>query len=109
MTENSIRVVVSGSSWMGTGFGSIESAFYDLFAKANDEVIVVAFTVSGALQVFFQQLEHLLERGIRIRMLINRYDKQHESVKGMLRKLQQSFAGLFQLFSFLPDQEEADL
>ena len=109
MTENHIRVVVSGSSWMGSGFGSIESALHDLFYLAGDEVIVIAFTISGAAQSLFLQFKGVLERGVRIRMLVNRYEKQHESVKVELKKLQQQFPGLFQLSSFIPSREEADL
>lgn len=44
-----------------------------------------------------------------MRMLINRYEQQHESVKRELRDLQQRFPTLLQLFSFVPDDEEADL
>ena len=109
MTGNYIRVVVSGSSWMGNGFGSIESALHDIFTLADDEVIIVAFTVSGAIQAFFQEIVQLLEHSVRIRMLINRYDEQHESERATLSKLQQRYPGLFRLFSFVPDQQEADL
>jgi phosphatidylserine/phosphatidylglycerophosphate/cardiolipin synthase-like enzyme len=109
MTENYVRVVVSGSSWMGSGFGSIESALHDLFNLANDEVIFIAFNVSGAIHEFFQQIEQLLERGIRIRMLVNRYDSQHESLKLYLGKLKRQFPDLLLLFSFMPDHNNADL
>jgi cardiolipin synthase len=94
---------------MGSGFGSIESALHDLFVLADDEVVVVAYAVSGAAQVLFQQFEKLLEHGIRIRMLINRYEQQHESVKRELKNLQQRFPTLLQLFSFVPHDEESDL
>lgn len=109
MTDNHIRVVVSGSSWMGNGFGSIESALHDLFNEAGDEVIVIAFAISSATQTLFKQFKKLLERGIRVRMLINRYEEQHESVKAELKKLQQQFPDLLQLFTFIPSDEEADL
>ena len=109
MTDNHIRVVVSGDSWMGGGFGSIESALRDLLHGADDEVIIIAYAISSATQTLFQQFKKLLERGTRLRMLINRYEEQHESVKAGLSKLQKQFPGLFQLFSFIPSHAEADL
>ena len=109
MKDGRIRSVVSGSAWMGSGFRSIESALHDLFILADDEVVVIAYAISGAAQTLFQQFEKLLEHGIRIRMLINRYEQQHESVKIQLKNLHQRFPTLLQLFSFVPHDEDADL
>jgi phosphatidylserine/phosphatidylglycerophosphate/cardiolipin synthase-like enzyme len=109
MTASDIRVVVSGSSWMGGGFGSIESALRNLFARANDEVVVVSYAVSGAASILFQQIAGLLQRGIKVRMLINRYDNQPAVVRKELGKLQQQFPRTMLIFSFIPQHEEADL
>lgn len=109
MSDNRPRVVVSGHSWMGNGFGSIESAIHDLFAQATDEVILTAYTVSAGARTFFSELEILLERGIKTRMLINRYDAQSEQTQGRLISLRNRYSSQFQLFSFVPQHEEADL
>lgn len=109
MTASDIRVVVSGSSWMGGGFGSIESAIHDMFARAGDEVVVVSYAVSGAAGVLFQQMADLLQRGIKVKMLINRYDNQHEGVRKELEMLRQQFPKTMLIFSFIPQHEEADL
>ena len=109
MTASDIRVVVSGSSWMGGGFGSIESAMHDLFARAGDEVVVVSYAISGAAGMLFQQMAGLLQRGIKVRMLINRYDNQHEAVRKELEKLRQQFPKTMLIFSFISRREEADL
>jgi phosphatidylserine/phosphatidylglycerophosphate/cardiolipin synthase-like enzyme len=109
MTAGDIRVVVSGSSWMGGGSGSIDSAIRHLFSRSNDEIVIVAYTISGAAADLFQQFTMLLQRGIRIRMLINRYNELRHSVKDRLGQLQQQFPGLFRLYSFVPPHEQADL
>src|SRR5690348_8907390 len=106
MTVSDIRVVVSGSSWMGGGFGSIESAIHDLFVKAGDEVIIVSYAISRANSVLFQLMAELLHRGIKLRMLINRYDNQHEAVRKELESLRQQFTKTMYLFSFVPQYEE---
>lgn len=41
---------------MGNGFGSIESVLHELFALANDEVIIVAYAMSSAAQMFSNKL-----------------------------------------------------
>lgn len=109
MTTGDIRVVVSGSSWMGGGSGSIDSALRSLFARASDEVIIVAYAISGATPALFQQVATLLQRGIRIRMLINRYDGQHSSVKRELEQLRHQFPVQLLLNSFVPSHSQADL
>ncbi len=109
MMAGDIRVVVSGSSWMGSGLGSVESAIRDLFASADDEVIIVAYALSGATRALYQQFAKLLQRGIRIRMLINRYNGQHPSVQNELGQLQRQFPALLQLYSFVPPHSQADL
>lgn len=109
MKPADVRVVVSGSTWMGGGLGSVESALIRLFEQANDEVLFVTYNISSGSDLFFNQITTMLERGIRIRMIINRFDKQHTSVQRKLQQLQQNYQHLMQLFSFVPSQEYADL
>jgi len=94
---------------MGGAFGSIKAVLRDPFAVANDEVVIVAYAISGAAPALFQQIECLLERGVRVRMLINRYEGQHGSVQVALHKLQLRSSHLLRIFSFLTKCEEADL
>jgi cardiolipin synthase len=109
MKDESIKIVVSGSAWMGSGLGSIESALYRIFSQANDEVIIVAYAISSATTMFFQQLAKLLQRGIRVRLLINRFPSQPTGVQQQLRELYQHFPHLLQIISFTPRSDEADL
>ncbi len=109
MNNEKLRVVVSGTTWMGSGLGSIESALYKLLTEANDEIILVAYAVSTATPLLFQQLEAALQRGIRIRCLINRFQLQPQGVQHRFRDMLQCFPHLLQIFSFVPLNEEADL
>lgn len=109
MTDENVRVVVSGSSWMGSGLGSIESALYRLFTQADDEVTIVAYAIGSTHTTFFQQLVPLLQRGVRVRLLINRFPLQLIQVQQHLLTLQQSFVHLFQIATFTPQSDEADL
>lgn len=108
MKETTARIVVSGSSWMGGGIGSVESALYQLFTQAVDEVLIVAYAISGAT-LLFEQLKELLQRGVRVRMIVNRFHTQPPLVQQQFARLQRDFPGLFLLWSFVPDQDQADL
>lgn len=109
MNDEHLRVVVSGSAWMGSGLGSIESALHRLFSLANDEIIIVAYTISSATPLLFEQLAAVLQRGIRVRLLINRFPNQAPSVQQHFQSLHRSFPHLVQVYSFTPQRDEADL
>lgn len=109
MNDEHLRVVVSGSTWMGSGLGSIESALHRLFTLANDEIIIVAYAISSATPLLFEQLAAVLQRGIRVRLLINRFLNQPPGVQQHFQNLHRSFPHLFQLYSFTPQSDEADL
>lgn len=94
---------------MGSGLGSIESALYWLFEQANDEVTIVAYAISSAAAMLFEQLTGILQRGIRVRLLINRFSFQPPGVQQQIHELQRSFSHLVQVFSFTPQGNEADL
>ncbi len=102
MKQANVRVVVSGSAWMGSGLGSIGSALYRLFEQANDEVTIVAFAISSAATMLFQQLTALLQRGIRVRLLVNRFTHQPSGVQKQCHDLQRRFPNLVQVLSFTP-------
>jgi len=109
MKHANVRVVVSGSAWMGSGLGSIESALYRLFEQANDEITIVAYAISSAAAMLFEQLRAVLQRGIRVRLLVNRFDCQPPGVQKQCHDLQRSFSHLVQVLSFTPQSDEADL
>lgn len=109
MSDEQSRIVVSGSSWMGSGLGSIESALYRLFTQANDEIFIVAYAISSATPLLFEQLEAMLSRGVRVRCLINRFPNQPKAVQRHFQSLQQRFPHLTEVYSFTPKSDEADL
>ncbi len=109
MSEDHVKIAVSGSGWIGGGSGSIETALHRLFVSAHDEVMIVAYSVSGSIPVFFQQISSLLQRGIRVTMLINRYSDQHLSARQEIQRLLHLYSHVFRVFSFVPPDHNADL
>ena len=109
MSDCQARVIVSGISWMGSGFGSLESALHDTFRLATDEVVLTAYTIGIGARSFFSELEVLLERGIKIRMIVNRYHTQSKQVRKKLESLRKMFPLQLHLLSFVSQREDADL
>ncbi len=109
MKQTSTKIVVSGSTWMGSGLGSVESALLRLFEQANEEVMIVAYAVSRGATLLFEQLSALLSRGVRVAIIINRFAGQPLDVQRTFQHLQRSFAPLLQLFSFDPENDQSDL
>ena len=109
MSNEQVRVVVSGSGWIGGNSGSIETALHQLFTNAQDEVMIVAYAISGSIPVFFQYISASLQRGIRITLLINRYREQSSSAQKEIQALLHLYSPLFTVFSFVPGERNADL
>lgn len=102
-----VQVVVSGLGWMGSGVGSIESAIDDLLSNARNEILLTAYSIGKADQIF-DLLELALARGVRVRMVVNRLQEQHDTVRWRLNQFQQKYP-YFALHSFEPGGERGDL
>lgn len=107
MNTSSVKVVVTGIAWMGGGIGSIESALEKLFKEANQEIVMTVYAISSGSDLVFEWLEAALARGVKVRIVVNRFHSQHP---GAVRRLL-DLAGTYnhcELFSF-SGEEENDL
>ena len=94
------RVVVTGTSWMGAGIGSIESAIDDLFRTATDEIILSVYTIGSGADRVFRWLEGALNRGIQVSLVINALGDQPADVVRRLRDIDGKYQH-FHLYNFL--------
>jgi phosphatidylserine/phosphatidylglycerophosphate/cardiolipin synthase-like enzyme len=108
MKGNGVKVVATGSAWIGQGVGSVESAIEDLLKEAQDEILVAAFQITEGAGQFLQMLRDCLSRGIRVTLLINRFDSQPRSVQETLRGFTEQFAH-FTKVDFNPQSKFQDL
>jgi phosphatidylserine/phosphatidylglycerophosphate/cardiolipin synthase-like enzyme len=107
MSASSVKVVVTGIAWMGSGIGSIESTLEKLFREADQEIVMTVYSISTGSDMLFEWLEAALARGVKVRIVVNRFHSQHP---GAVRRLL-DLAGTYhhcQLFSF-SGEEENDL
>lgn len=94
------RVVVTGTSWMGAGIGSIESAIDSLFRTATDEIILSVYTIGSGADLVFRWLEGALNRGVQVSLVINALGDQPADVVNRLHDMNESFQH-FHLYDFL--------
>ena len=94
------RVVVTGTSWMGAGIGSIESAIDDLFRTATDEIILSVYTIGSGTDLLFRWLEGALTRGVQVSLIINALEDQPADVVRRLRDMKDRYRH-FHLYDFL--------
>lgn len=108
MDENSVRVVVTGSTWMGKGIGSVESAIEDILHKAQEEIQVAAFQITEGCHPFLELIESSLSRGIRVTLIINKFESQPLSIQKELDRLAVRFPHFTQV-DFDPKNRKQDL
>ncbi len=102
------KIVVTGTSWMGSGIGSLESALDDLLNGAENEIGIISYRISGSALDLFEVLKSSLEKGVEIKMILNRFEEHPSGIQEKLKELQSKFEG-FHLFKFVPKDEMDDL
>ena len=105
--DNDVSVVVTGTSWMGGGIGSIESALTALFKTAEQEIAITAYAVTTGADLLFQWLDSSLARGVLINIVVNRFEDQPVDVKAQFIHILKTYPH-FHLFNFL-DSDRGDL
>jgi phosphatidylserine/phosphatidylglycerophosphate/cardiolipin synthase-like enzyme len=107
VSENTIRVVVTGVSWMGGGVGSIESALEQIFREVEQEITITAYAISSGADLLLDWMEAALARGVKIRLIVNRKDEQPSGVVNRIRSLSNTYSHLH--FYDFTANEGADL
>jgi len=103
-----VQVLVTGLAWMGAGIRSIEMTLDEVLRLAQDEVLIVTYSIGNTSDRILGWLEEVLIRGIQVRMVINRLDTQPADVINALKVLQRDYPH-YHLFSFESAEKAADL
>ena len=106
MSKETVRVVVTGTEWMGSGIGSIESAIDELFRNAADEIMLSVYTIGTGTDLVFRWIEGALARGVQVRLIINSLHKQPADVIARLHEIAAKYPH-FHLYDFRGDSESA--
>jgi cardiolipin synthase len=97
--SSEIRICASGDLWVGGGIGSLETALHQLLMSAEDKVLIACYSVTPGANALLSELSGVLERGVLVRMIVNRFEKQNTDARVQLRGLSTKFRH-FELWDF---------
>ncbi|WP_409346931.1 phospholipase D family protein [Paenibacillus sp. MBLB4367] len=99
MSNTNIKVLATGLGWLGNGVESITTNVEELFNSAKYELFIAAYSISaGALEVILM-LNTPLSRGVDVRLLINKYEQIHPSVKSIFDDFSKKYMNI-SIFDF---------
>jgi phosphatidylserine/phosphatidylglycerophosphate/cardiolipin synthase-like enzyme len=101
---HSVRVVATGSVWIGKGIGSVATAIRELLSGAADEVQIASYTL-GMAEDLLGLIENCLSRGVRVVMIVNKLKNQSTHSTSRLLDFKSRFQH-FELVSFDPPETE---
>ena len=103
--QNKVTIVVTGLAWMGGGIRSVESAIEDMLTNASDEIQVASYMITGGAGEFLRLVQNCLHRGVRVTIIVNRFETQPEEIRATIRDMIQRFHH-FVLLDFNPKDEQ---
>jgi len=89
--KNKVALIATGRFIVGKGIRSIQSVLEELIKSAQNEILIAAYTISGSLEDWLNILEKSAEKGIKIKIIINRLADQPKKVIRSLRSLEREF------------------
>lgn len=104
----SLRVAVTGSSWMGGTIGSVDTALRELISGASRELQIATYELRMDATHLLDLLEDRLGAGVTVTIVVNRLDAKPTAVRQYLLELVQTYSHCH-LYTFEPPTEDEDL
>ena len=102
------EIVVTGLAWMGHGIRSIDSTIEAILEESQDEVQIAAYMITESAKKFIKLISNCLCRGVKVTLILNRYDTQPKMIQKEISELINNFAH-FKVFGFNPKNKFEDL
>jgi phosphatidylserine/phosphatidylglycerophosphate/cardiolipin synthase-like enzyme len=106
--EDKVTIAVTGLAWMGNGIRSITSVIEEALPEAKDEIQIAAYKITRGANGFLDLLTDSLSRGIKVSLIVNRFESQSRGIRERLVQLVRQFRH-FSLFDFCPKNIGEDL
>ncbi len=101
------EVSVTGTAWMGAGVGSIQSSIEEMFKHARREIHIAVYEITQGSRGFLDKIKDCLNRGIRVTMIVNRFDEKSPAVKNTIKGFLRF--RYFNLYDFTAESTNEDL
>lgn len=106
--EGNIAIAVTGTAWMGGRVGSVSSTLERLLSEARQEVLLTAYAIGTGAGLLLDQLDTVAARGVRVILLVNRYDEQPHGIRMRLDQIQRIHSW-FEVHDFSPPNDQENL
>ena len=103
-----VDIAVTGNAWMGDGTRSISSVIESMLQNANNEIMIVAYAITEAVDDFIKQICDCLYRGIKVILIINRLTEQPIKIQDEISRMLKEFQHFF-VFNFNPPNFKENL
>ena len=102
-----MKILVSGLDWMGGSASSIKTGMEEILLSAETEVLAVSYRISTAADEFFGSIEQCLIRGVRVILIINRFQStDHQIIHFKINAMKAQFHR-FKVYDY--DDPDSDL
>jgi phosphatidylserine/phosphatidylglycerophosphate/cardiolipin synthase-like enzyme len=98
--DASVRTIVTGLGWMGSGFGSIDSALEDIIASAQKELTILAYSMSDGADGLLLSICERLSDGVRVTMVVDRLTDQYGRVPVRLLEMAKDYPSNCLIYDF---------
>lgn len=103
-----VSIAVTGKYWIGALAGSVLTAIRQVPDIAKTEVQIAVYSFGRNTVGFMEIVQLLLERKVRVQLMVNRFSSQPAEAKNILIDLKQKHQGLT-ILSFEPRKKNRDL
>jgi len=104
-----VSLAVTGPGWLGEGVPAVERVLAELVASAHQEILLTAYSITPGSDRLWVEFEQALSTGIRITLVIDRLNRQHEDTRLLLGRLVQMYPRAFSLYDFTDEDASTGL
>lgn len=88
MTEaRESKILVTGRLWMGAEARAIGTTLCEIVRDTREELIIVAYRFTVAIDDLTSELEAVLQRGCQVKLVLDNLEEQHPSFQSYVKRL----------------------
>lgn len=96
MTQNAVRVGVTGLEWLGGGTGSAENLVREVVLRAHHEILMTIYSITTGGNDVLTWIESRVAAGVKVIILVNHLDSQ--AGRHLLLDLADNAAGRVEIY-----------
>jgi len=83
-----VRIIVTGNSFLGGSFRSINAVIEELITGSLREVIILTYIITGSSRRLLRLLEDALDRGVTVKLVIDHIQEEDYVLENWIKEMQ---------------------